>query len=322
MKYRGLIRKFISTCLTFFVLGAVNPSLAQKTAPVFSFEVAKKRLVIKKNPVLILDNKSFESLKKSMTPQGPRTGGGGNSCAISIHQNTEKLISLVTDMPELLDQNQRQRLFEKISVAKFHLTESLVLDKEEKDAINYPDTNDILISNRFCDIGMKEVNSKAMATLLHEYLGLAKIDDRKYQISGSFLQNYESFIARGYSFVADDSYETNSGCVQSVLIIHQIGNNLIISRSANPLPDYLALTKADVKAFKEMSNRDWGTVKSVRISNKSSGEEYIFTGESCGRLQCDSLVIKQSDGKQKRYDQPIHGLDKIGCGRSLAAPRD
>ncbi|MFS4458015.1 hypothetical protein [Bdellovibrio sp. HCB2-146] len=254
-------------------------------------------------------------MKKIVKPQGPRTGGGGNSCSLSIRQNTEKLMSLVTEMPELLTEIQRRVLFYRISRAKFHRTESLILDGEVKDAVNYPHSNDILITDKFCNVDMEEVNAKAMATLLHEYLGLASINDQEYQISGAFLQNYESFTTRGYSFIANDSYEIDGGtsCVESVLQIQQIGNNMIVSHSANPPADFLALSKAEVKAFKELNEREWGYEKTVHIKNKRSGEEYIFTGGNCGRMLCDSLMIKRSDGTTVEYTQPIHGLDKIGC---------
>jgi hypothetical protein len=42
---------------------------------------------------------------------------------------------------------------------------------------------------------LSEVSGQAMSLLLHEYLGLSKINDSKYQISGEFFERYKNDIS-------------------------------------------------------------------------------------------------------------------------------
>lgn len=317
--------KFLITWVTLFALNAfalnsapADVNKADRSASiVLSVRGGKKNGLGQSDSFLILDNSQRNNLKnfqRFLTTRGPRTGGGGNSCALSIHQNTEKLVSLLYEMPNLLSESERKKLLSKISVAKFYLTESLSLDGQLKDAINYPDTNEIFISYKLCGLDLLEVQSRAMAILLHEYLGLAKTDDRQYQISGAFLQNYAAYYGRGYTFTANNSYYAETGeCIQSVLQIQQIGNNFIVSSSANPGSRILALSRKQVEAFRSLGDRDWGSVKTAKIKDKALGDEYVFSGESCGRMKCDSLTIRHADGKSERFENSIHGLGSISC---------
>ncbi|UXR66097.1 hypothetical protein EZJ49_07520 [Bdellovibrio bacteriovorus] len=326
MIYKQFSEKLLITCVTFFALNAFaldsGPAdLKITNLPKLTSDAGRVETkdLIQPDRILILDNAQLKGIKDFQTflkTQGPRTGGGGNSCALSIHQNTEKLVSLILEMPKLLSEGQREALLYKISVAKFYLSESLSLDGQLKDAINYPDANEIFVSSKLCGLDLLEVQSRAMAILLHEYLGLARIDDRQYQISGAFLQNYAAFNARGYTFTSDNSYYVQTGqCIQSVLQIHQIGNNLIVSSSANPGARILALTREQVDAFKALDEREWGPEKKVKIADKAAGVEYVFSSETCSGTKCDFLTIQNEKGKLKRFKNSIHGLAVIGCKR-------
>ncbi|MFV8256326.1 hypothetical protein ACNQKP_00900 [Bdellovibrio bacteriovorus] len=319
--------KILITCVTLFALNAFAsdagteklklPQLPQIKAPEAGRIEVKP--VARPEGSLILDNALGKNLKDFQTflkTQGPRTGGGGNSCALSIHQNTEKLVSLLSEMPTLLSEGQRAFLLHKISVAKFYLSEDLTLDGQTKDAINYPETNEIYLSNKLCGLDLLEVQSRAMAILLHEYLGLANFDDRRYQISGAFLQNYSTFNARGYTFTADNSYKAHTGqCVQSVLQMQQIGNNLIISTSSKPGARIIPLTRQHVEEFQALGERIWGAEKTVTVADREMGVDYVFSSENCGTLSCEYLRIKKGEVTIKTIKNATNGLSTIDCKR-------
>lgn len=154
-------------------------------------------------PKLILDNSKIESLqlvdkealqKSLQKPQGPRTGGGGNSCSLAIRQNSERLRSLINDMPDLLARESINKVFAIIATARFFIGDTLVINGQSKDAINYPVENRIIVTQRLCERELVEVSGRAMSLLLHEYLGLASIEDRDYRISGSFLEKYAEIL--------------------------------------------------------------------------------------------------------------------------------
>lgn len=115
-----------------------------------------------------------------------------------------------------------------------------------------------------------------------------------------------------YDFVADNSYSTNEGCVQSVFRATQISDLLIVADSStgNALPEAIRLSAKQIAQFKKLASREWGQVVTVEI--KFGEQTLTFKGESCGRMQCDSLEI--NDGKNTTHlEQPIHGLFTIRC---------
>lgn len=309
MDFRHCGAKILITCVTLFAFNALaeEPALKPKiTAP----EAGPKAAMILDNSL----SKNLKDLKMKPPVEGPRSGGGGNSCALSIHQNTEKLISLLADMPNLLTKNQKDTLLFKISEAKFYIADSLSLDGQLKDAINYPNTNEIFITNRLCGLDLLEVQSRAMAILLHEYLGLARIDDREYQISGAFLQNYDSYVAKGYSFTANNSYIASTGqCVQSVLHIQQIGNNLIVASTSKSSARILALSKDKVAEFRALAKRVAGAPISVKVEDKSNDMELEFTSKSCGNTRCDFLTVQNSEGLLGVFKNALYGLAVVDC---------
>ncbi|WP_413585568.1 hypothetical protein [Bdellovibrio sp. HCB274] len=321
MTYRHFGEKVLITCVTFFALNAfaaesvkVDPQLAKSSKPEVS-AVAKNR----PSGTLILSNSANRKLKDMdalSKVEGPRTGGGGNSCALSITQNTEKMISMLSAMPNLLSEEQKTILLLKISEAKFYVAETLTLDGEMKDAINYPDTKEIFVSNRLCGLDLIEVHSRAMAILLHEYLGLARIDDRRYQISGAFLQNFAAFNPQGYTFTSDNSYYTKTGqCIQSVLRIQQIGNNFIMTSTSKPGARVIALTREQVEKFKAIEARTEGVPKSVTVRDTAVGWDYTFVSKSCDGVKCDFLRVQNENGIWAVYQNAINGMTKITCDK-------
>jgi hypothetical protein len=141
---------------------------------------------------LILDLNEIFGDKVNARPEGPRTGGGGNSCALAIVENTSRLRGQL----ELIGNDLLGSLQNKSSVlavmakARFYIADRLILNGQSKDAINYPHDGVIVLSRNFCSTEMIEPTGRSMSLLLHEFLGLARLDDRHYQISRAFLDRY------------------------------------------------------------------------------------------------------------------------------------
>jgi hypothetical protein len=144
--------------------------------------------------LILLNEGALKQLQNSK-PEGPRSGGGGNSCALNINENTKQLLKTLELMPQLLTKKQLNDLKQHILKTAFYLKDNLYKNGESKDAINFPAENKIYVSPNLCKWQMVEVSGSAMAILLHEYLGLAGINDSKYQISGKFLAKYAEIVA-------------------------------------------------------------------------------------------------------------------------------
>jgi hypothetical protein len=145
------------------------------------------------NPVLILDTKTiFDEISRAPI-DGPRTGGGGNSCALAITQNTTTLMELLSQsmyleiFPGFMDP---EKVISTMKKTRFYIKENLVKDGQVKDAMNFPSQGIIYVSPKFCATELIEVSGRSMSLLLHEYLGLTGINDRNYEVSGKFLEVY------------------------------------------------------------------------------------------------------------------------------------
>jgi hypothetical protein len=147
-------------------------------------------------PSLILDNKIIFDDTNSRPIEGPRTGGGGNSCALAITQNTKSLVTLL-DRESFYGIIDTEKLFPVIKKARFYIQDGLVKNNQKKDAMNFPKEGKILITPNFCATELVELSGRSMSLLLHEYLGLAGIDDQKYQLSGKFLEIYAAASVKG-----------------------------------------------------------------------------------------------------------------------------
>lgn len=120
--------------------------------------------------------------------EGPGSGGGGNSCALMIKENTRDLLKKLSEYAPLRSEEVYfKKLLSSIRQAKFLLGENLYIEGKKVQAINYPDLNTIVVEPSFCE-QMETISLKSMGILLHEYLGLARIDDTEFQISGDLIQ--------------------------------------------------------------------------------------------------------------------------------------
>lgn len=173
--------RYLVTCMT--VLGLCSPLVV----------MAKNNLVDSKN-IKIGKETLIRGNKNAKATSGPRTGGGGNTCALVISQNTDLLQKNSELMLEndIVNPTQLERLNQEIASARFYTTDKLEIDKEDKDAINFYLQNKVVVSEKFCRY--IEVSGRAASILLHEYMGLAEIDDADYKKSGLFLEKYTELI--------------------------------------------------------------------------------------------------------------------------------
>lgn len=303
----------------------VMPPRFEPTSQIKLDDAVKTKI---QTPKFILDNATIKSLQEATKPtNGPRTGGGGNSCALSIHQNTVKLVGLLKASAGLLSPEQLSLLLRKIEVAKFYVGENLMIDGQTKDAINYPDTNQIVVSDKFCNIDMNDVSAKAMSLLLHEYLGLAKINDKKYQISGAFLQNYTTYLAKGYSFVANVQLRNHGvWCESAAIVVRQLGNSLVILTTSPKIEPFkqsmlLSLSEDQMAAFAALNDRsgtEWSAPRTVRITEKSSGIDLLFKVVFVpSRGFSETLTVTMPNGKSNEYTQAQPGEPTTICYPNL-----
>ncbi|WP_413293089.1 hypothetical protein ACLSU7_17010 [Bdellovibrio sp. HCB185ZH] len=144
------------------------------------------------SPALILDTKTIFGENSHPPMEGPRTGGGGNSCALAITQNTTTLMELLSESmyQSIFPGSDSSKVISTMKKTRFYLKEALIKDGQAKDAMNYPFDGVIYVSPKFCASELVEVSGRSMSLLLHEYLGLAGINDRNYEVSGKFLEIY------------------------------------------------------------------------------------------------------------------------------------
>lgn len=202
-------------------LSSVNPILSRTET--FNFQNALPGL----KPKLILDNKQqFQNLLKSH-PQGPKTGGGGNSCALAIVQSTRKILESNDILKKLIPESQIILLQQSIASAKFYISQNLELNGQLKDAINYPNEKTILVSEHFCKQDLNEVSNRTISLVLHEYLGLASIDDSQYQISEKYLdfinlkKNSDLYLSNTLENQADLDLNGKPSCFNGSLRKHR-----------------------------------------------------------------------------------------------------
>jgi hypothetical protein len=118
---------------------------------------------------------------------GPGSGSGGDSCALMILANTKALLSKIND--EAIFGNSTEipkRLEDAIKNSEILFAPELDVEGSTVEVINYPHEKQLLISERFCQ-RINEVSVRSMGLLLHEYLGLAETEDRKFEISSGFV---------------------------------------------------------------------------------------------------------------------------------------
>lgn len=126
---------------------------------------------------------------KSEIRQGPGSGGGGNSCALMLKQNTVEILSKIKLYPLFQQDGVGEILEQTIKSAQFYIGKDLYINGKKVEAINYPVDKAIYVEQAFCD-KISVLSAASIGLTLHEYLGLAGFDDTQYQISGDFVATY------------------------------------------------------------------------------------------------------------------------------------
>ncbi len=173
----------------------------------------------------ILDNREING-----KPSGPRTVGGGNSCAMAIQANTKKLVSYLKSdrFNGLVDLEELEKV---IDSTRFYMQDVIIKDGQNKDALNFPAERKIIVSNQVCAGTLSKVSGKAMSLLFHEYLGLADYDDTDYRISGKFLDIYNSYEGE----VREAMDENLKNTVKDQTYINDDGSITIVGSAADEL---------------------------------------------------------------------------------------
>jgi len=122
-------------------------------------------------------------------------GSGGDSYAIQFVEVAQSLVQYFSANPGL--QFDDKKFAAAINSTKIESTEqNLSLNGANKDAINYPQEKRIVFSRRAWDASSGQ-NYRAVL-VLHEYLGIMKIDDLGYHRSNTLLSKYSFGRASGF----------------------------------------------------------------------------------------------------------------------------
>jgi hypothetical protein len=164
-------------------------SVAIRTSPKGEIEIPASL----KNLPLILDTKNFkiEKLKNVKVESfnldkafGPGSSGGGNLCAYNITSASAFIVKNIDKIP-FANKNQRNQFLEKMTSVRFLQGANLEVRGQSVNAINVPSANSIVLDEKACD-AIEGGGSAGYSLLLHEYLGVASIDDTTYQVSNAF----------------------------------------------------------------------------------------------------------------------------------------
>lgn len=146
---------------------------------------------------VILDNSKFD-LKQLLKPDikdstrtkvfGPGSGGGGNICGLAIQRVTADLLRYFQEVPAGKAPSYREALYEGISQVKFLAGSDLMLRGQSVNAINYSEQKIIVLDQVACDL-LQKGDKQGKMFLLHEYLGLANVEDENYQISTNLVED-------------------------------------------------------------------------------------------------------------------------------------
>jgi len=146
-----------------------------------------------KNLPLILDTKNFkiEKLKNVKVESfnldkafGPGSSGGGNICAFNITSASAFIVKNIDKIP-FANKNQRNQFLAKMTSVRFLQGANLEVRGQSVNAINVPSANVIVLDEKACE-AIGDGGSAGYSLLLHEYLGVASIDDMTYQVSNAF----------------------------------------------------------------------------------------------------------------------------------------
>ncbi|MGZ3768508.1 MAG: hypothetical protein ACXVCP_07540 [Bdellovibrio sp.] len=154
---------------------------------------------------IILDSKKIDFITTENTPPkrfdvtiayGPGSGGGGNACAMGIVKLTKQILQQNFNQT-LLQRDQEQALKAAMQTAIFVQGENLhPVRGEKKNAINFPDLQLVVVDNKACEV-IVDGGAPGFSLLVHEYMGLANIDDRDYNASWSFIEKLSLDLPNG-----------------------------------------------------------------------------------------------------------------------------
>ncbi|MBO9667851.1 MAG: hypothetical protein J7501_13695, partial [Bdellovibrio sp.] len=192
MKYRSYLYALTLGLVTNF--GSVSEAQQPVVKP--SQNETARVLEAAKYMPKILDNKKINFKSDSLPGKfevskqfGPGSGGGGNTCAMSIVKLTKDLV-YQGHWRASLNRDQEIALQSAIRNATFVQGENLpLLRGETKNAINFPDYKLIVVDKTACDL-ITAGGEQGYSILIHEYMGLAGIDDRDYNTSLNFVGSF------------------------------------------------------------------------------------------------------------------------------------
>jgi hypothetical protein len=132
----------------------------------------------------------FISLIPFSTFAGPRViGGGGDVYALQFVAIADKIVAHFQNAP--VEGIQIEDLKAAVDTVVVESTDKiLVLNKVPKDAINYPETKQIIFNR---DRWNQIADEDKPALVLHEYLGILKIEDASYKYSKSILGDFNLY---------------------------------------------------------------------------------------------------------------------------------
>lgn len=158
-----------------------------------------------KNLPLILDTKNMkaEKLKNVRLEQfsvdkayGPGSSGGGGICAFAITSGSDFILDNLEAIPFKTKQ-QRDQFVHKVSSVRFLQGANLEVRGQSVNALNYPSASVIVLDNKACD-HLEAGKVAGYSFLLHEYLGVAGIDDTTYQVSNAFAEKTQKDLKVGW----------------------------------------------------------------------------------------------------------------------------
>lgn len=120
---------------------------------------------------------------------GPIVGNGGDGIALEFNEITGKIPKLLVQWPQRPTEIKLQEINAVIDQLSVDTASELFLDGIPKDAINYPNEKRITVHRgRWKDLNLKS----KYALVLHELLGLSRINDANYNLSKFFLSYLNS----------------------------------------------------------------------------------------------------------------------------------
>jgi len=209
MSFKYVKNLLVLALVTNFVQQSIAIQPGMKMAKKGSMNSQGQLPIELKNLPLILDTKNIKIDKYtnqdavSLSPEllGPGSSGGGNICALNISTATNFIADYADKIP-FQDAEQREHFLNTLSSVRFLHGENLEVRGQSVDAINYPAAGVIVINEKVCAQLGAGIGS-GYALLVHEYSGVAGIDDRNYQVSGIFKQKVKEEIGSAWCDTMD-----------------------------------------------------------------------------------------------------------------------